>query len=123
MDSFQRRILRILHITPEEAKTKYNLTEISELIDKHCTLILKRILADESHPLTAKISRVNSRAKFKFMINKYRTKEYANSFVKKYLKTIRDGCTNLYTSEKNGDKVINTALLRRSQPIATTQLK
>ena len=120
LDSYQRRILRILHITPEEAKTKYNLVEISELIDKHCTLILKRILTDDSHPLTTKISKVESKAKFKFVISKYRTKEYANSFVQKYLRIIRDGSTGLYTTGNNGEKINNTTLLRRTQLITPT---
>jgi hypothetical protein len=96
--NFHKRALRIIDITPGQAKKQYNICEIDELIDAQCTKLLKRILADAEHPLTAKIPRVTGTAKFKFKIAKARTVAYGKSFVQKYLKTIRDGVTGLYTT-------------------------
>ena len=98
-----QRILGIIGITAELASTKYNLVEIEKIIDNTCVSLLKRIIDDESHPLTSKLNRVSSKSKSICRItnNKIRTKAYENSFVQKYLRTLRNGSSDLYTTRSN----------------------
>ena len=71
--SFQRRIMRIINITSEEANSKHNIDSIDCVIETHCVKILQRILADQHHPITSKIPRVEYR-KFKYEIPNHKTK-------------------------------------------------
>ena len=62
---------------------------------------MKRIIADKDHPLTVSIPRtINRKAQPVFKTRLAKTTAYANSFVKKYLRTIRDGAADLYTTRK-----------------------
>jgi hypothetical protein len=98
LENFQRRVLRIIGTSSEEAATKYKLPTIEDNITTTCTNLLKRILSDSSHPLTTKLPKNeythNKNTVFRTSIAK--TNAYANSFVQKHLKAIRDGTTNLY---------------------------
>ena len=99
IQSFQRRIMRIINITNEEAKSKHNIDSIDCVIETHCVKILQRILTDPQHPITSKIPRVENR-RFKFTIPNHKTKQYSQSFVPLILRVIRDGDANLYTTNK-----------------------
>ena len=99
IQSFQRRIMRIINITNEEAKSKHNIDSIDCVIESHCVKILQRILADPQHPITSKIPRVENR-RFKYTIPNHKTKQYSQSFVPLILRVIRDGDANLYTTSK-----------------------
>ena len=103
MQRYHQRILGIIGITPEVACTKYNLVEIEKIIDSTCVNLLKRIINDETHPLTNKLKRVSNKSKSICRIsnNKIRTKAYENSFVQKYLRTLRNGTSDLYTTRSN----------------------
>ena len=62
---------------------------------------MKRIIADKDHPLTVSIPRtINRKAQPVFKTRLAKTTAYANSFVQKYLRTIRDGAADLYTTRK-----------------------
>ena len=56
ISSFQNRMLRILNIKPEEA-LKHKFKDVHDLIDDTCCRLLKRIIAEPDHPLTAKLHR------------------------------------------------------------------
>ena len=96
IQSFQRRIMRIINITNEEAKSKHNIDSIDCVIETHCVKILQRILADPQHPITSKIPRVENR-RFKYTKPNHKTKQYSQSFVPLILRVIRDGDANLST--------------------------
>ena len=103
MHRYHQRMLGIIGITAELASTKYNLVEIEKIIDNTCVSLLKRIIDDESHPLTSKLNRVSNKSKSICRItnNKIRTKASENSFVQKYLRTLRNGSSDLYTTRSN----------------------
>ena len=96
-------MLDIIGISPDEAISKYNIATIEQIIDKTCTNLLKRITDEESHPLTSKLNKVSSKSKAICRVtnNKIRTKAYENSFVQKYLRTLRSGVSDLYTTRSN----------------------
>jgi hypothetical protein len=98
LETYQNRILRIIGITLEQANEKYKLPSIATSIDTTCNNLLKRILAEETHPLTLKLPKNeythNKNTIFRTSVAK--TTAYANSFVQKHLKIIRDGTANLY---------------------------
>ena len=79
MAQLQNRIFKIIGISPELALTKYNIQTIEELIEKTCTKLLRRILADEIHPLSMKLSKSTRKSYYK--TNKARTAAYSNRFV------------------------------------------
>jgi len=108
MEHFQSRILATIGASEEEASRKYNIMSVKDLIDNTCKKLLKRILADEKHPLTTRIPRVkrDTRQKFKFRPSKAKKKIYANSFVQKYLRTLRDGWSDLYTAKTKTSRTI-----------------
>jgi hypothetical protein len=93
MESFQSKILRIIDISKEQALTKYNIP-ITQHLDSVCVNILKHIIADPKHPITAKLRPINSNSrsaeKFPFIIPAGKTTAYLNSFLQKYLRSIRD---------------------------------
>jgi hypothetical protein len=99
IQSFQRRIMRIINISIEEAKSKFNIDSIYCVIMTHCVKILQRILADPQHPITSKIPRVENR-RFKYSIPNHKSKHHSQSFVPLILRVIRDGDANLYTTTK-----------------------
>ena len=97
MASFQRRILKIIGITPEYAQSRYKINTIEEHIDNTSCKLLRRILAEVDHPLTRRVPRINSKTNHtQFKTNKPKTTAYSNSFVQKYLRVIRDGTQDLY---------------------------
>ena len=98
MNSFEKRILRIINISESEVRLTYNLPSIQELIDTTCMKLLKRILSDPAHPLSAKVPKVGrSTAQFQFKTNKAKREAYANSFVQKTIRMIRDGTADSST--------------------------
>ena len=104
MDSFQSRVLKIINMTADKAKLKYNIRSISELIDHHCTQLLKRMLSNENHPLNKipYLTEWNERKGVKRIIQaKARNAPYRNSFVQKYIPAVRDGVQGLYTKQQN----------------------
>ena len=58
------------------------------------------MIDEPEHPLTLKLNKVSkkSRAILRINIAKTRTKVYENSFVQKYLRTLRSGTSDLYTT-------------------------
>ena len=112
INSFHNRILRILKMTPEEAVKKYKLLSITDSIDKSCVNLLIKIIKEDEHPLTLKL-KINERAisiNKKYIAPKANTEAYSNTFLQKYLRLLRDGCTNLYLprSIKNYNTKYNT---------------
>jgi len=83
LESYQNRILRIIGITLEQANEKYKLPSIATSINTTCNNLLKRILAEETHPLTLKLPKNeythNKNTNFRTSVAK--TTAYANSFV------------------------------------------
>ena len=96
-------MLDIIGITPEIACSKYNLGTIEKIIDQTCVKLLKRIIEEDNHPLTSKLNKVSDKSKAICRINstKIRTKAYENSFVQKYLRTLRNGVSDIYTTRLN----------------------
>lgn len=102
MTSFHNRILRIINITQEQATIRHNIKTIDQLIDTTNISIIKRITADDTHPLTQKLrlKRLRTtRQNFSYKIDKARTTAYANCFTQKYLRVLRDGAANIYTTQ------------------------
>ena len=63
--------MRIINISKEEAKSKYNKDCIDRVIETYCVKILQRILADPQHPITSKIPRIeNRRSSTRYQITK-----------------------------------------------------
>ena len=60
ISNFHSRILRILNIKPEET-AKHKVQNIHDFIDSTCCKLLKRIIAEPEHPLTAKLHRTTRR--------------------------------------------------------------
>ena len=83
MDRFQKRILRIINITPSRAEIKYGIGTISSLIDDICMKKLLKIITDPTHSITCKLTQ-NKRAtdiKRRFHTNLAKTEAYSNSFI------------------------------------------
>ena len=102
MENCYKRILRIIGISRYDAYAKHNILDPITLIDDHCTKLMKRVLKNMEHPLYKKLYVDNLKSRFKFRCPIAKSKAYANSFVCKYLATVRNGATDLYTS--NGRK-------------------
>ena len=121
MAQLQNRIFKIIGISPELALTKYNIQTIEELIEKTCTKLLRRILADEIHPLSMKLSKSTRKSYYK--TNKARTAAYSNSFVQKTLRIIRDGTSDLYImkgNSNNSTKRLEALKTKSENKITTT---
>ena len=87
IQSFKNRMLRIINISSEEALAKYKVKSIDELLEEHSVRILKRILANYIHPITAKIPMAKGRDnKFKPVISRANTEQYKQSFVQRNLR-------------------------------------
>jgi hypothetical protein len=98
MESFQRRILKIINLDQVLAASKFGIDCICKLIDKTNIKTMFKMLADPKHPITAKLPK-NIRATSlsrTYNTNLANTETYKNSFVQKYLRFIRDGTDNLY---------------------------
>ena len=77
ISSFHNRILRILNIKPEEA-AEHKIQDIHDLIDATCCKLLKRIIAEPEHQLTAKLHRTTrTRSSIGYKPNVAKTKLYA----------------------------------------------
>ena len=108
MQSYQNRILRIINITPTNAASKYNIKTIEELLDYTNSNTLKRILADEHHPLTTKTPYTQSNHQSKLSFQNKQSKNKSILQQQKYIRTIRDGVSDLYSTHN------------KSQPIPTS---
>jgi hypothetical protein len=99
MSQFQRRVLRIINITPERALTQYGIIDIDAQIEKASTATITRILSNPEHPLTKKLTR-NTRSCFteKFKIPRVRNTKFYNNTVNKVLRKHRDQVAELYTT-------------------------
>ena len=82
------------------AETKYKLGSIENIINNTCVNLLRKILSDNDHPLTMKIPKVAERstALFRFQPTAYNKVDYQNSFVQKFIRILRDGGQDRYTS-------------------------
>jgi hypothetical protein len=101
MQSFQKRILRIIGIKQEAAKEKYNIELVEKHIEQAALKKLQKVLADPKHQLTVKLSSINTRTgELKFNIAPAHTEKYNNSIIPKCLRILRDGTANMYSSEK-----------------------
>ena len=82
MASFQRRMLRIIGINAATALLTYKLSTIDELIESVCVKMLKKIIADPTHPITINLPRsmclkeTRGNAVFLFMTYKANTTAY-----------------------------------------------
>ena len=120
ISSFHNRILRILNIKPEEA-AEHKIQDIHDLIDATCCKLLKRIIAEPEHPLTAKLHRTTrTRSSIGYKPSVAKTKLYANSFVQKYLRFLRDGAANLYTNSNATIATWRQNSTRRIQTVTST---
>ena len=82
-----------------------------------------KTLSETTHPLTIKLS-LNLRATSinkKYIAPRASTEAYSNTFLQKYLRHLRDGCTNLYLprSIKNYNTIINNNCSQLIKPITT----
>ena len=96
MQKVQTRALRIIGLSETEAADKYGITSIAEFILNNNVTIIRRILTDQHHPLTIKLTRTHlreTRTAFRF---EARTDAYNNSVVPLCVRTIRDGDPALY---------------------------
>ena len=115
MSRFQTRILRIINISPDIARTVYNIPTIKELIDKQCNNTLIRIIKDSEHPITKKLIRyVRSKTiETRYRTNTAKTEAYSNSFLQNHLRYIRDGTPYLY---KIASRTNNNHNLNQNKP-------
>ena len=82
--------------------SKYKITTIEELLEKHGKQRLTKILIDPNHPITRSLDERETitRNNFPFVIQKCKTTKYQDSYLQKYLRLLeKDGFTN--TSKKN----------------------
>ena len=123
IEYFQNRILKIIRITPPNAIKKYNIVSIPDLIDNTCLKLLVKILNDEYHPTTLKLTSNGSQQP---LSRRYRTKiakteAYNNSFLQKYLRLFRDGTTSLYKHRNVASYNTDIAARKRREPIDLKQ--
>ena len=125
MQRCQKKFLKIIKCTIDEAKLKFNIVPIKDYIDLSCATILKRMLQDEEHPVTIKLDKANKpkdkkgssqqiqpsqmvfRSVFKYESSKANGPKYNNSFIPKTLRTIRDGNDDKYTGIKIVEPITN----------------
>ena len=93
MSSYEKRMLKIIGTSSEEALTKYSLKSMEETINNTSLNILKRILGDDKHPLTSRLERYKgvTRLAGTFKPPKARTAAYKNSLIPWGLRFIRNG--------------------------------
>ena len=123
MEHFHKRTLKIINITPANAKLKYNLVSIAELIDNSCLKLLVKILNDENHPTTQKLTSNGNQVP---IFRRFRTKiakseAYNNTFLQKYLRLFRDGSTCLYKQRSIASYNTNTSTRTRRTPSELAQ--
>ncbi len=103
MASYQSNALNIIGISQTTASTRYRIKPILQRIDDTCTRILKRIIADPTHPITSelRVSTIQTRSasSCKFDVPKASTEAYRGSFLLTYLRKERDGCHDQYTND------------------------
>ena len=123
MNNFQKRILRIINITPANAKLKYNIVSVSDLIDNSCLNLLVKILNDENHPTTLKLATNGSQQPIhrRFRTKIAKTEAYNNSFLQKYLRLFRDGSTRLYQHRSTPSYNNNNSTHARRSPFELAQ--
>ena len=97
MTQFQRRILKIIGVTPEQAASQHNVLPVLDRIDSICARMFNRIISDPSHPITASLPH-NERKPTEFLVPRARTANYAQSFLVSHLRIKRDGRPDLYTN-------------------------
>jgi hypothetical protein len=120
MQRCQKKFLKIIKCSIEEAKLKYNIVPINEYIDLSCVTILKRMLQDDEHPVTKQLDKANkskiddsqqsqmkTRSAFKFESSIPKGAKYNNSFIPKTLRAIRDGNDDKYTGTKIVEPITN----------------
>ena len=110
MANFQSRCMKIINTDNDDARAKYNIQSVDQLIDEHCTKTLSRMLADPTHPLLRIIPKAGVRAKFRFQPAIPKTTAYGQSFVQKHLRACRDGVINLYSSKVKIGQITSTKL-------------
>ena len=131
IEHFQKRILRILNISQQDILDKFKIPKIDQFIDEACTKILKRITQDPAHPLTRKLASSNNRkGKLTCKASFTKSSHYTNSFVQKYLRTIENGATDLYASDRlniqysiHTKRTIPQARLDPPSPICTNKVE
>ena len=103
MTSYHKRLLVIIGITDDVATKTFKLSSIEQLIDQSCIKLLSSVIRELQHPLTKKLNKVSDRNKdfCRVKCNKARTKGYENNFLQKYIRMLRDGTLDLYTTRKN----------------------
>jgi hypothetical protein len=96
MNSFYRRALRIIGISPVRAQKEFKIPSIVTYIDQMCVNIAAKIYRDPLHPAVANLP-PNSRpgASFKFELPIARA-QYQRSFIQKFFHALRDGSLELY---------------------------
>ena len=99
MTHFQNRILKTIGITSDTAKTLYNITPITNYISDSCHRTFNRIISNESHPITASLTR-NKRTQ-EYTVPRARTASYLNSFMVTHLRELRNPGRrpDLYTND------------------------
>jgi len=117
MMSFEKRMLKIIGISQDDARNRHNLATIEETINKTSINLLKRILADATHSLTMRLERTDrvGRSAATFKTNKANKPAYANSFVQLNIRAIRDGCSSLYTANAKTIRTIARVAEREMQ--------
>jgi hypothetical protein len=100
MEIFQRRCFRTIGISQARAELQYGVPSVEQHLKKQCANTLKRILSDPTHIITKKLHRTTARPGHPsiFKPNKARTNAYRDNILQSYLRTVRDGCENLYTA-------------------------
>ena len=98
MEAFQRRCFKAIGIKPERAELEYNIASIQQHMVKQCATTITRILKDPEHLITKKLHRTIARPGHpsKFKPNKVRTNTYRDNVLQSYLRTIQNGCADLY---------------------------
>jgi hypothetical protein len=90
MEDMQKRYLKVIGIRTEEDLTKFRITTIEELIEKHGKLKLTKILTNSEHPITKSLEKRESvtRKNFPFTIPKCKSEKYQNSFLQQFLRKL-----------------------------------
>ena len=55
IENTQNKVLKIIGISKEDTKYKYNIESAQLLIDKHCTKKLGKIINDPTHEITKRL--------------------------------------------------------------------
>ena len=83
---------------------------VEQHLKKQCANTLKRILSDPTHIITKKLHRTTARPGHPsiFKPNKARTNAYRDNILQSFLRTVRDGCENLYTASARPKTISST---------------